>query len=378
MQTKNAPLLKSRPVASGGARVRAHRTLCSWIEDGVLRQGQPLPSERELTQSLNVSRGTLRSVLEMLSEEGLIRSNGGRARTVSTPNKSPRWIGDAVGVLSFGTDGLPHQADWSDNLTQGVMEELRAAGRHTLSLNPESLDESEIAHLATQGPSGFIVTEIATDLSGVAKLAQSLSRGGASVAVYGGAPEVAAFDRVSSDHRLGAYSLTTLLQRSGHARVAMLWGEDDDYWFAARRAGYERARNEASLAILPTIVVPALTHENTTKALFERSVRHYVGYLFEYWKELDALLLPTDALVPIVAASGQLLGRQLPLAGYDDYWSECADRQFYDAAPFATINKRNRDMGRELVRLLSERERGLLPDAPQERVLEPLLVRPTT
>ena len=358
----------------GGARARAHRVLSDWIAEGVLREGQPLPSERELTQSLGVSRGTLRSVLEMLGQEGLIRSNGGRMRTVAAPNRAPRWISEAVGVLAMSGEGAPHQADWATNLTWGVTQELRAAGRHAVSLHPDGLDEAEIAHLAKQGPGGFIITEIATDLSGVAKLATELGRGGARVAVYGGAPEVAEFDRVSSDHEAGAHALTRALHIGGHERVAMLWGAENDYWFAARRAGYERAQGEAGLPVLPTIVVPSTNETEISRAAFESSMRHYAGYLVEHWKTLDALLLPTDALVPIVAAAGRLIGKPLALAGYDDYWSECPDRQFCDVAPFATINKRNRDMGRELVRLLLQRERGELPDAPQARVLEPRLV----
>lgn len=65
------------------AQVVSH--LRGWIEDGTLSQGQQLPSERTLAQQLGVSRETVRSALEVLFEEGLIRPNGARSRIVSVP-----------------------------------------------------------------------------------------------------------------------------------------------------------------------------------------------------------------------------------------------------------------------------------------------------
>lgn len=42
------------------------------ILEGVLRPGEKLASERELAETLNVSRPTLRDALAMLAERGLI------------------------------------------------------------------------------------------------------------------------------------------------------------------------------------------------------------------------------------------------------------------------------------------------------------------
>ena len=61
-------------------RARVVRDLKQWIEDGVVLRGQPLPSERVLSEKLGVTRDTVRRALLLLEQDGLLRSENGRAR----------------------------------------------------------------------------------------------------------------------------------------------------------------------------------------------------------------------------------------------------------------------------------------------------------
>ena len=55
------------------------------ILDGRLKTGDTLPSERQLKDMFNISRGTLREALRVLSAEGLIRLIPNRGSYVTTP-----------------------------------------------------------------------------------------------------------------------------------------------------------------------------------------------------------------------------------------------------------------------------------------------------
>src|SRR5690606_1757809 len=53
------------------------------ISDSVLKPGQPLPSERMLTERLAVSRSALREGLKLLRGRGLIRTAQGKRSVVA-------------------------------------------------------------------------------------------------------------------------------------------------------------------------------------------------------------------------------------------------------------------------------------------------------
>ncbi len=90
----------SEPLINEMPRARAARCIRERILGGVYAPGEPLPAERALSDQLQVNRGTLRSALEMLSEEGLLRSNGGRMRLVVGPQKERSGLmQNAVAVL---------------------------------------------------------------------------------------------------------------------------------------------------------------------------------------------------------------------------------------------------------------------------------------
>jgi DNA-binding LacI/PurR family transcriptional regulator len=94
---------------------------------------------------------------------------------------------------------------------------------------------------------------------------------------------------------------------------------------------------------------------------------------------VDALLLESDGLAFPVAAACRLLGRKpgsdLLLAGYDNYAIDLEwERQQEPVGPSVTMDKRNSEMGREMVRLLLDRCQGRLPVGPQVRLVAPELI----
>lgn len=114
-----------RPVA----RTRAHEEVARQLQDlmqrGVLRPGDRLPSERELSARFAVSRATIRQALEVLDHNGLI----------------DRRIGE----------GTFARADSSAASVTGLVTALRMArGTLTDQLELRRLLEPQVARLAAQ------------------------------------------------------------------------------------------------------------------------------------------------------------------------------------------------------------------------------------
>ncbi|HEX7974847.1 MAG TPA: GntR family transcriptional regulator, partial [Anaerolineales bacterium] len=104
------------------------------IEKGELKAGDRVPAERELAESLNVSRITARQAIDALVKSGLVYREQGRGTFVA----EPRMRG-VMGFSSFSQDvesrGLhPSSSVLSQELTR-VDEKLQK----TLKLGPEDL-----------------------------------------------------------------------------------------------------------------------------------------------------------------------------------------------------------------------------------------------
>jgi GntR family transcriptional repressor for pyruvate dehydrogenase complex len=71
------PRLELEPVRPLALKERVIRQLTRLIEEGVLSPGDRLPSERELSEELQVSRGTVREAVQFLGALGLVEVRHG-------------------------------------------------------------------------------------------------------------------------------------------------------------------------------------------------------------------------------------------------------------------------------------------------------------
>ncbi len=60
------------PIANQSPSQRVKRVLREWIQQGRWAPGERLPTEGDLVESLQVSRGTVRTVLQELQTEGVL------------------------------------------------------------------------------------------------------------------------------------------------------------------------------------------------------------------------------------------------------------------------------------------------------------------
>ncbi len=195
------------------------------------------------------------------------------------------------------------------------------------------------------------------------------------------------FDTVSSDHECGAYELTKWLISQGRRRILRLWNmqwsgpEEKREWIYHRDLGYERAMQEAGLKPLPPLEIYGGVRGPDTPENFQQSARLLAGYLIEYLtmdEPIDAIMGINDSSVPMIAAALKIHGREpnkdILLVGYDNMWQDMVSSRWESTQPVATVDKRNLEIGSELMRLLQERIQGSLQPQSQHRIIKPDLL----
>jgi DNA-binding FadR family transcriptional regulator len=105
------------------------------IQSGLLRVGDELPSERELAQTLDVSRETVRGAVQMLAAVGMVEiSQGARTRVVRADGFGMTVLTDTIDVARYGPEDVYQarrlieiwvvaEATW--RITDAVLSRLR-------------------------------------------------------------------------------------------------------------------------------------------------------------------------------------------------------------------------------------------------------------
>lgn len=348
-------------------RAAALDKIRSWIQGGVLKPGMSLPSERVLADRLAVGRTPLRWAVRRLDEEGLIRKAGTRTRIVvgaGQAGSSPQLLKGAVVLLAgehfpaaeHGSDRAP---GWNYQVIYGALDAVRENGRHTLKLNATALSAEAVRELQQAGVAGVVAPRYRVDKERHEAMIHELERVGIPVVLDADGPDEQRFNRVVPDHERGAYELTRLLLDRGSRRILPMGTSQPHWWMTARLRGYGRAMAEAALQPLhPVVVAPSpydLAPEGSARR-FEIVARHNVAYLAEHLtspNRPDAIMCVSDESVSFISAACRMCnlepGRDILIAGYDNFWHESWGRQFEPTPPVATVDKNNAEIGRRMV-----------------------------
>ena len=366
-------------------RARALETIRDWIAGGELKPGSILPPERELAGRLGVSLGSIQRALRVLEDEGSLDRHGTRTRTVAQKAAvAPGLLDGAVLVVSDCTNANadPNAYGWSGYVTAGILSALSAQKLHAMVLDPRGLDLAQLDRMLSSGAGGLIVPEVEIPGSHPEIWAAHAKAAGVPVALFGDEPGCETFDRVVPDHEAGAYELTRWLLSTGRHAIRMLNNyEKPSRWASERRAGYERAMREAGHEPLSPVFCPeGLFPGLSAEAIFQAQSQSVAGALLpalSHEQPLDAIMAITDGTVFAAIAGLKLLGktpnRDVAVVGYDDYWDQSNERNFEPTPPLATVNKRNVEIGRELVKMLLDRRDGRLPPESQRKLVAPVL-----
>jgi len=100
------------------------------ILDGRLKKGDTLPSERQLKEMFNISRGTLREALRVLEQKGLIEIKLGVGGGSVVKDVNADQISESLGLLIRSQKvSLNHLAEFREDV-EGIVA-ARAAGRRS-------------------------------------------------------------------------------------------------------------------------------------------------------------------------------------------------------------------------------------------------------
>ncbi len=384
-------------IVSNSPRTRAVRSLKQWISDGRLPAGERLPPETRLAAKLNVSRSTIRLALSDLEKEGVVSSDKRRRMVLDSIKPNKTFLSDAVALITDSPDqferGKMHGTWHSNFIHTGAVDAIRNAGYDVLNIHPSRIAGDMIQRLILQQPRGVIILREVLQTPSGQHLPQALQEGNVPFVVYGDLGRISdskkgrTFDTVASDHEYGAYELTKWLISQGRRRILRLWSlgiagaSEKQEWINQRDLGFERAMQEAGLKTLPALEIYNPNRGPDTRDIFQQQARLLAGYLIEYLtmdEPIDAIMAVSDSALPSVSAALKIHGREpnkdILIVGYDNMWQDLVNNQWESTPPSATVDKKNLEIGYELMRLLQERIQGSLPPQGQHRVIKPELI----
>ncbi len=379
---------------SSSPRARIARMMRQWIDSGRLPRGEAIPSEQTLADHFEASRATVRSVLKELEQEGLLTLINKRRVVVDRIRRAQDPI-VADTVMSL--------ADWPDNPLEkmspgylvyiqiGVQQELARSESACLTLDPERLTPDRIERMASNRPMGVVAFRDKAMPSVSMPQLDAIRAMSIPVVVYGYEPELRTFDTVQSDQESGTYQLTRfLIEQFGCRRIKRFWELPIDgplyfNWLHQRDCGYERAMTEAGLAIVPPLCSKDLPFELDTHDKYQMKARYSAWVLGEALvadPEIDAIMAISDGEVCNIATACRMIGRMpgedIHIVGYDNYYRQINERKWDAYTPPASIDKRNYEIGCELVRMLNARIEGRLGKDPCHLQVSPKLITFTT
>lgn len=384
-------LSQANSIQNQSPRIRAIRQLRQWIRDGQLPAGEPLPPENGLAEKLMVSRTTVRAAVKSIEEEGLVRVADNRRRiVVGNVSRRDSLLSGCVAIITHFGESWPSGVmnpvakGWERYIQISLVDAIRDAGLHALTLRFDRLQDDQIKMLLADNPRGMVLMRPGLLSSEVLSLGRQLRDMGVPVTCYGYDSRFE-FDSVASDHAEGCRKLCDWLIKKGRKRLLRVWTQSTESetpeWRKQRDLGYEAAIRAAGLEVLPPIEIPSLPDTKLqTREDYDMRARLILGYLWEHLsgpQPADAILALTDGECYPISTACRLLGkepqRDITIVGYDNYWQDSPNRQWESVDPAATIDKLNLDLGRKLMELLLERSSGTLPPEPQARLVTPKL-----
>lgn len=392
MTTRSDPVVEALDVdlksPPSGMVVEAMR---SWIESGRLREGDALPSEREVARRLDVARTTVRSAFDELSRLGLVEAAGDRRRRViRSATAQTSVLSKTVGVFTqlgrFARQFPDMPRGWDLYTYQRCVQVLQERGCHALLMSPQTLGRDDLTQVVAGRPMGMLLThEVQPELRG--RLIAVCRAYRVPLVADGDDPDLEQVDRAYSDQFAGGRLLGRWMIERGRRRVLCLWPRLQPMhgWLRQRRLGYEQAMREAGLTPLALANYPLLpvahTRDHDQEAVFRENVRIIAGHLLEHLggdRAIDGILALTDAEAYQVAAAlrlaGRSSGRDVLVAGYDNTWPIEMERGFAGVEIDASIDKCNDDVGTALAELLMERPEPAERPRPRVRPVAPRLV----
>lgn len=239
-------------------RVETNRPIYRLVKDkilediagGELHVGAFMPSERELSESMEVSRESVRRAFDDLEREGIIERPKNRRpvvlKDITSENKSSLRTVMIIAPSPL-TRVFNQNPSFMTNIGTAIIQRLEDAGLNILFVNAGTLSENgdDIRELARGNYAGIFYWPLVgvwnTQIIGALEMAACPVMG------LEMALKSDTIDTIEVDNYGGAVIATEFLVESGHEKIAMMTFSDEFHWLRDRRRGFQDAIANAKL-----------------------------------------------------------------------------------------------------------------------------------
>ena len=368
-----------------------------WISSGKLRSDNRLPPVRHLADQFHATRYAAHEACKHLRDEGWLRKDG-RKFLVNQPEQRHAWH---VNMSTRSILFLTNAADFGGHnalspgydlfIELGAMVTARQHHMNVVTFDPHRLKhptgQDELHGLFHDRPQGAVVFHDTMFHELPVNTLRELQQQSIPIVVYGNGPDYTDCNRIESDHEVGGYALTQLLIKHGRRRILpfnslQITVNDNPSWLESRMCGYRQAMKEANLKPLAPLHCSTMPCEMPTQADYDTAVKTAAGHLMPHINSkhpIDAIMAVSDRFTfPLATACRELFklkpGRDILITGYDNYWADTLQLKWESAAPFATVDKRNMEIGRLMIEMLTGRSAEDTSGTSRHRLVRPDLV----
>lgn len=361
--------------------------IAGWLDEGRLEKGSAIPPETMLSETLNISRGSVRAGLEAMERSGAIVKRRHRRYVAEESERKNGLLGDTVLILGVTSENpLSFKGSgFLDAIQAGALEEASAAGMNAMSVHMEKASPAFVRGLIPLEPRGALAFRRYMQTEEGGQALGELEKRGVPLVVDSECESLKNAGMVLHDHRKGVLLLARALAARGAKRPLFMMKGGTQAWERRKEKGYFQAAEE--LGFKPrSLTLPLAPFEMSDKRYdegkFMELARLTAGCLIDFFKDEeeapDAVLAPTDWDLPVVFKALRLLGRRpgegLQVSGYDNKPGSSPWLRFEKAEAQFTIDKRNTEAGRLMLRTLLEWTDGGARSAPPVTLTEPELV----
>ena len=189
------------------------------IRAGKLKRGAPLPSYHALCAELDVSYMTVKTAMDVLVDEGLVRRDMGKGCFVNKATAATRRALRRIGVIYPEARETLFLSEYRSSILRGVMVGSQGIGAdvHLFSLNRDGMVMAD--QIAEAGADGVVLVGIENR-----DYLQAFTRWGTpGVAVDYCVPDIP-LDYVACDNRGGVLRAVEHLAERGHRRIVYVDG----------------------------------------------------------------------------------------------------------------------------------------------------------
>ena len=332
------------------------------ILSGVIKPGEKLPSENELSARYQISRHTVRKALSILINEGYIEAEHGRGTFCSQRMGHMKNSRNIAVVTTYISDYI------FPRLIQGMDKVMTANGYSIIlknTANSRTKEERVLEDILTKDIEGLIIEPSKSQIfcrhmNLYAMLDQYEIP---YVFIQGVYPQMMDRPHILMDDCRGGYLVTKHLLDLGHSRILGIF-KADDFQGKERHKGYVKALQEAGLSYDPDMVVWFHTEDRKMKPA------QMIEILLKQQVEMDAVVCYNDQIALEVIRSLQKNGKRVPedisVTGYDN--SVIAE----GTVGLTTIAHPQEKLGEMAAELLLEKIRKV----PEEKSRIPRLIQP--